>query len=617
MANAVTFWKGTKAKYDALTEKPSTRIFFCEDTGEIFKGDSRFSRDISAVKFQGSEVSSGISSINFIGIGNVTSDDNGNITVRLGENLNCSNWGTTDGISTGSVKALKSSDIKTGTPSGSVYSATSSCTAKQVVYAVNTNSRIKAKTGTDTNINNDNSLGSATTETGASKNNGHEVHFPDQSCYFVVRVTEGTGDTAKAAEYFMGPITGDSTYKAKDGLASTATEKSSITCKISGFGEEPKKDSGASGYSGLVLISIDPNTLYSGKNIDFTITGIDLVSVADGKTTDVSTWTGLNAEYFHLAKTYTDASSNTIDISSVKGSMYSSETNPSGYTLTLGTTTKTIHGVTYYTSGTIAATCAAKNIGYPVSASTKATMTASGGSWFSTVTDTGTSKFTTWTDAKDAEMKYSNSASLNVGDWSDVGINMSGTNFIGTNTALNIPVKEKFLICNSSTYLVSSQTAGTYFAAPKDVTTLPAGEFMWFDGCLVYPSRDFSGYKGNTGYTVPDLTGERSYTKNVTLTGTPAGGEVTFTHKSVSGGLKSALTDETIQVYVKQKDGSWLDVSENGAGEASSVYGAESTTLKFGFPVPADTPTKDTGTAVKIVMTADVAAIKSVSFTAK
>ena len=647
MANAVTFWKGTKSKYDALTEKPSTRIFFCEDTGEIFKGSVRFSKELLTdydttegvnekiskqylpkIQFQGQDIKAGDKvidgigpTINFIGIGNVSTDEVGNITIRLGENLNCSNWGKTDGISNGAIKAL-SGNFTTGIPSSAVFSGVSSCTSKKIAYQGSTNTSYAiAKTGTSTAVN-ITDIGTATTTAGASKNNGNEVHFTNgTSCYFRVNIVEGTN--TKATSYYLGPITAGSTsgtsYIAKAAYDGAATV-TGIKCTVKNFGEEPKKDDGASGYSGLVGINISPSTLYAGVNKDFQVKNIDLVSIEGGTETNVSTWdcSSTYGECFHLTTSVT-VNGAAVNVSGIKGDVFSSDTYPKGYTLTKGTTTKTIHGVTYYTSASFIATCGAKNIGFPACVSNKVNISPKGGTWFTATNATSTDNFkdTTgkvagWVDAKDGEMKFiSSSISLNKGDWADISIDLKGINIIGTqSTAVNIPVSENILICDSTTYLLTSQADGTYFPAPANATTLPDGELMWFNGALVYPSKDFKEYEGNKSYTVPAAT-ERSYTKTFTLTGTKTGGKVTIGHNA---SIKSALTDGTLKVEVKAKGGEWRDVSENGIGQATSTYGATSTTLDFVFAYDTDYPNASTGTAVRISMSSAAAEIKSVTF---
>ena len=360
--------------------------------------------------------------------------------------------------------------------------------------------------------------------------------------------------------------------------------------------------------------TISPETLYANKSTDFQLTGIELVKIA-GKGTDnevvtsVKDWpaTNVNGKHFYLSAK--DDAGTAVTYSAATTA--STETNPVDYTLNLGTA-KTYHGVTYYTASnsTVQGTCAAKNIGFPASVNTKAAMSATGGSWFATVTDTATSKFSPWSDQKDVEMKYtSTAATLNIGDWTAAGIKITGTNYIGTSSGVTKSVSEKMLICDANGYITSDH-------GPFSMSTaaLGASEFMIFDGCLVYPSRDFSAYEGNKSYVVP-AAAERSYTKTFTLTGTKTGGSITMTHKATAAAdtIKKALAAGTIKIEVKAKGGEWRDASEQGIGQASSTYSTTSTKLDFVFAFDTDYPNASTGTAVRVTMTSAVADIKSIT----
>lgn len=125
------------------------------------------------LKFQGQEVGKFAKEIDFIGIGNVSVDPvTGKIQIRLGENLNCSPWAKVDGISTTTVTSAKSGDVN-GTVSGD-YATVSATGSKRIFYGTD---KITANAGT-----------TATTADGATKANGNEVHFDDNTTgYFLDR----------------------------------------------------------------------------------------------------------------------------------------------------------------------------------------------------------------------------------------------------------------------------------------------------------------------------------------------------------------------------------------------------------------------------------------------
>lgn len=595
MANAVTFWKGTKEKYEALSEKPNTRIFFCEDTGEIFKGTVRFSKELLTdydtaegvdekiarqylpnVQFQGVDVSTtgGMGkTINFIGIGNVTQDDNGNITIRLGENLNCSMWNGKDGISTATVTSAKSGDA-TATVS-SDYSTTSTCGSKQVFYGTD---KITANAGS-----------TATTTAGATSNNGNEVHFDDNAtCYFRVNITEGKNTSATG--YLVGPITSSTTYTNKG-----------ISCAVTNFGEEPKKANGATGYSGNVNFTITPASM-GWTSTDFKLVSIEQVKISEEGATPVvqATWTNstTNGLYFYLAE-----NGSTYKAGAATSASYAFDT----------INTKKISGVTYLlnTSTVKVSATGLKNLGYPANSDTKVKVGNSGGAWLTAFNDSDTTKFTTWTTAKDVAMNYTSAAkSINIGTWDNPEVTVTGSNIIGDSSAVTSAETYKIIVCDADGYVTSS-----HGSIPADAGTLNDGALMVYDGMLVYPDTDFTGYNAGLigDVTQPDYTNEateRSYTKTFTLTGTKTGGKVTIGH---TASVKSALNAGTLKVEVKAKGGEWRDVSENGIGQATSSYGTTSTTLDFVFAYDTDYPNASTGTAVRITMSSAVAEIKSVT----
>lgn len=593
---AIEFWKGTRDQYDALPADKilNTRVYFCEDTQEIFKGSVRFSKDLLTdydstegvnekvareylpdIKFQGQSVSTGIGqSINFIGIGNVSTDDNGNITIRLGENLNCSMWNGKDGISTATVTSAKSGDA-TATVS-SDYSATSVGGSKQIFYGTD---KITANAGS-----------TATTAAGAMSGNGNEVHFDDNAtCYFRVNIIEGKN--TEATPYLVGPIAASTTYTNKG-----------ISCVVSNFGEEPKKANGATGYSGNVNFTFTPASMGWTTSTDFKLVSIEQVKIASEGATPVvqATWTNstTNGLYFYLAE-----NANTYKAGAATSASYEFDT----------VNTKKISGVTYLLNTSTVKVSAEgfKNLGYPANAGTKVKVGNSGGAWLTAYNEADTAKFTTWTTSKDVAMDYTSAAkTINIGTWDNPEVTVTGSNLIGDSAAVTSAEDYKILVCDANGYVTSSHGS---FAA--DNGTLADGALMVYDGMLVYPATDFTGY--NAGLigeaTQPNYTSEdteRSYTKTFTLTGTKTGGSITL---GTAANIKSALTAGTLKVEVKAKGGEWRDASENGIGQSTSSYGDTSTRLDFVFAFDTDYPNASTGTAVRVTMSSNVAKIKSIA----
>lgn len=534
------------------------------------------------LKFQGQSVGNLFNSLNIIGIGNVTVDENGNVTLRLGENLNCSLWNGTDGISKATVSSAKS-DSGSATVSGD-YSAVSAGGSKVIFDASAEN--ITAGAGA-----------TVSTAAGATSANGNEVHFDDNATgYFLVNILEGKN--TEATVYRVGPVTANATLSAT--LDGTAV--SGISCAITNFGEEPKKANGATGYAGNVNFTFKPYDLFSAST-DFKLVSIEQVKIdAEGKVTKVATWTNstTNGVYFCLKDTATPATP------SAAGFAFNS----------VASATKKISGVTYITtSATFNVTASGiTNIGYPANAGNYLDVDYSGNAWMTSYDEKSTSTFTTYTTVKDATMTYK-SANYNPlrGMWGAPQVKVAGKNFGKTGTAKTSAETVKLLVCDANGRV--SDNNGSFTSASE---TLADDALMVYNGRLEYPHRDFSGYNAGVGGLATDLaqpnysgtTGARSYTKTFTLGGTTPSCAITLGHDA---SIESALTAGTLKVEIKTVGGTWKDASENGLGQASSSYGTNSTTLNVVFDNAADYPTSTSGTAVRITMSSNVAAIRSIA----
>lgn len=533
------------------------------------------------LSFQGQQLGRLAKSINFIGIGDVSVDAQGNVTIRLGQNLNCSLWGGTDGISNAAVTSAKSGDTA-GTPSADYTTAVSS--SKRIFAAGDT---ITAKTGA-----------TATTAAGANKNNGNEAHFnTNTKSYFLVNIIQGTNTTATT--YRVGPITTSTTYSGKDAAGNT---NAGISCAITNFGEQAKKATGATGYSGNVAFTFTPASMFSAST-DFKLVSIVQADIDDAGTQtqsikNVATWTNTttNGQYFYLKE-------NTIKA-----------TAPASVSYDFGTVkTKVISGVTYITTQskfTVSAQDLA-NIGYPAADGTYAKIVPTGGTWFTSFNETATSAFTTYTTVKDTVMDYTSvQKSPLIGKWSAPQLTVAAHNYNGDSAAVASAQGIKLLVCDSSGYVTASHGS---FAA---VQTLADGALAVYDGRLVYPTAlSFDGYNQDivTGLTQPDYSGDttaRSYTKQFTLTGTTPSCKITLTH---AASIQSAINAGTFKVQIRTVSGAFKDVKAAGLMQSTSSFAAGTSTLDVVFDAAADYPTAASGTAVRITMSSAVAQIKSIT----
>lgn len=533
------------------------------------------------LKFQGQEVGKLSGEIDIIGIGNVSVDPSGKIQIRLGENLNCCVWNGTDGISTTTVSSAKSGDVA-GTVSDD-YSDVSSVGSKRIFYGTD---KITANAGT-----------AATTEAGATKANGNEVHFKDNATgYFLVNIKEGT--SSEVTTYRVGPVTGNATLTGSlNGVA-----VSGISCAITNFGEEPKKASGATGYSGCVNFTLTPADIFD-ESKDFQLVSIEQVNIADAgleteAITSVSTWTNTstNGVYFYLKE-------NTVKPGTPSAVSYDFAS----------VTTKKISGVTYITTASTFKVSASglTNLGYPVADGTYVKVATSGDAWFTGFNNSGTGTLTTYTTQKDVAMFFESAAvSPLIGKWGAPEVKVTGHNLIGDGTGLASAKGIDLLVCDANGYITSSHGS---FAGSEE---LAAGELAVYDGRLVYPTAiSVDGY--NEGVVAdleqPDysaVTGARSYTKEFTLGGTTSSCAITLTH---TASIQSAINAGTLKVEIKTVGGTWKDVKATGLMQSTSSFAAGTSTLDIVFDSASDYPTATSGTAVRITMSSAVAEIKNIT----
>ena len=150
------------------------------------------------------------SNIKFIGNCKVIYGDNGQITIRIGDNLNSSLYNGKDGISTTTVTSEKSGD-SAGVPSAG-YSGVSAANGSASFQIFKGTAKITANSGT-----------AQTTVAGATDGtNGNEVHFDDNANgKFKVYISKNGSEEV----YVVGPITANGNYYGKLG------ERNYETCK--------------------------------------------------------------------------------------------------------------------------------------------------------------------------------------------------------------------------------------------------------------------------------------------------------------------------------------------------------------------------------------------------
>lgn len=502
------------------------------------------------IQFQGkplkdssNKVVSGIGrSINFIGIGDVTVDDNGNITVRLGENLNSSEFGKTDGTTNGTCK------VSTGIPS-TYNSLTGNVDAKCIVKS--TTNVVKFVT------------------------NG-EIHLVGEE-KFVVKITDSAKNTTS---YSVGPIklsdfiTNEVVTKTEETY--TSNNGGVVTLGVTSFGVEANSDKGATDYSASIAFSVD-----FAK-----ISGIAQGYISVEITQDEKTgkYTGNNLFYY---VTDTTTPSTTVTLTETK-------------------TEVTTSGLTSLTAYTVACKAETNGMMTPASAGDSKgyiyfDVT---GSWSSqadkevSITLGSAASYNSTlnfpvNDGIQTGIKVG-AKSKNINGYGPLtekeitGTYLVDKHTTGTTDDLN----EAF--DNESYRLTEEYAAWTSSTSLVDTDAVGKTALMVFGGKLQYPTGDYSGCDNGKGLTQPnydDCSGIRKYIRKFTKTGSLGGGSLTIGHDAISGAtLKSAIDGGSLKIEVaKNTHDKWYDVTklvkDGGIGTGFGYGSNDSTsaTISFAF----------------------------------
>ncbi len=529
-----------------------------------------------------------VSKIKFIGNCNVQYGENGLITIRIGDNLNCSLFNTTDGISTATVSASKSGD-SAGYVSAD-YSNVSTANGSTSYQIFQGTDKISATCGS-----------AASTTNGPTSANGNEVHFEDNA-NGKFKVYIKNGNDASASEYVVGPITADGTYYGK--LNGAGDDVTGVKCVITNFGVEPKNSTGATGYSGNVAFEIIPSSIYANSSA-FSVVKIEMLEGSNV----VGTWTNsgtTNGAFFYLKETTTPGAPASADYS-------------------ISASEKWISGVKYLTtSSTVTATATGiTNIGYPAYVSNKVHCSPSGGTWFAAYNATATNKLSSWTTAKDTTTGTftGDAKALNIGSWDNPQVSVNGVNYNGSGTAAtSAKTNNALYVCDANGY--TSTTHGSfsetgrlnssYQASFNSQTSLVASgntDLQIFNGYVQYPNTNFTSYNKDGATSVnPDYSsasGTRYYYCTLSKSGTVASGTITL---ATTANPSSAFLNGSFKIEIsKNGTSNWCDVKDYAT---SYSWGA---TSKIGFELTQASDYPENTVYVKISMTSAVVTLGNIT----
>jgi hypothetical protein len=536
------------------------------------------------------------SSIKFIGNCAVRQDSDGNLIIRIGDNLNSSNFSTTDGQTTGvNDTAITSPTGTAGKLSGGTdvtaitggdYTIKTKTAGNLMHFADNESTFFEIKC-TDDNVAKIYHFGPVNltpTSTGASMVLS-AFYATDPKLSGVATAGAKMFDTynlLSASEVISADISGfylfKDTQKFWDGSNWSNVDKlSNSTLKVYNFKEETKKSEGAEGYCGSISATIsaaDIANCVSGETSTIALNSITHYNGSEGSFSDTNL--GTTTRYF-----YTDTTTKpTITANSAKVTITKSSS-------------KIVSGVKYITSGTAKYDVSFTNIANPVHVASNVVFDNSGWAEDKTVT----------AGVKDTSATATGALLAGTFSKDTVGnkITVTVKNINGSGTAATIDLNESLLI---DTLTTADDALNAYFNI-EDSTDYPRlnldlskfnnkkfiGEtdLMLSGGCLIYPVANLSGY--NTDIASSDLLGsdgETSVTTNPnysTLSGTrywyrkfyqsgdKNGATLSFTTKDNFDESKFS-TNMIVEIGVLKADGTvkkWYDATKKSTESTTGI----------------------------------------------
>ena len=546
------------------------------------------------LKFQGNKVGNLFNSLNIIGIGNVTVDENGNVTLRLGENLNSSTFNTKDGVTNGTVSLGSYTDSGKHTLSGE--------SSAKTIWLRGTNA-VSMSTAEKIHLD------------GTTDKDGNVLTCDAE---FELSVTgyknvDGAATQTTLTKVFSGITAGATSYSWIEGGVTYAT------LSVTNLKAESNKAQGATGLEANVSVTIN-----FGKLFD-----------ADGYVSFVLKQTAGGAGSAEFKKGSSDLFYLVTDTTT-----RANVTAVGDITLS-GLTAKRLSGVVYLTGGTANYSATFENAGLPAtSGETKSTVTFDNSGFAADATASVAGSATTATG----------SGALSAGTYSGANtVTAKISNINGQGTTKTATLSTKLLIEKGSTANSTTTTAADKEEFDNEVYRLTDAGAAWdsssslvavaglqvASGTLIYPSVDYSGLNEGLAATITEgdnlssasgsiaagtqpnyknLTGARTYVRNFNHGGSKPGGTLTI---ASSADIKTAVTDGSLIVEVCKDitaaSPKWYNIgfpsANNEIGKSNSTWGTTSK-LVFSF---AD-GNADNNLWVKITMTSAAATIKTMSF---
>lgn len=472
------------------------------------------------------------SNIQFIGDCKVFYRENGKIVIRIGENLNSSNFGTEDGQT--NANGSYSSPVATN-----------------------------AKLSDDTSVN----WVTGGNYTVGTQSNGL-VHFPDNTgTTFEVVVNDG--GTPKT--YYFGPVTGNGTYVAKD-AATGGNDVTGVALSVNNWGDETRAADGATGYCANVSFTIPASAIAGGDAGSVSISKVTCRN-SEGNFDYVPTGT----------ETYFGTDTTTKPVASTVTATFSK------------TGTKQESGVTYITGGKVGVSVTGTNFKTPAYIDTDCgTIAANTTNAFANKTITG-SNLTSNTAMTYNGIALSNGI-YTVGSITVTPKNINGAGTAASTSPNAKVLQYTATGSINEANRLQSDLTTAWNSATDLASIDNGDGLQVYNGCIRYPQTDFTGYNSITGLGISiqpnysSTSGDKTYYQKLTLSGTLKGGTITLTSVATTQNICGNTTNGfDVLVWNGVSTNGWQNISKVASGYIASAttYGT-TTTLKFTFGQAAD-----------------------------
>ena len=465
------------------------------------------------------------SNIQFIGDCKVFYRENGKIVIRIGENLNSSNFGTEDGQ----------------TNANGSYSSPVATNAK-----LPDNTSVSWVTGGNYTV--------------GTQSNGL-VHFPDNTgtTFEVVVNDSGTPKT-----YYFGPVTGNGTYVAKD-AATGGNDVTGVTLSVTNWGDETRAADGATGYCANVSFTIPASAIAGGDAGSVSISKVTCRN-SEGNFDYVPTGT----ETYFGTDTTTKPSLSTVNAAFTK------------------TGTKQESGVTYITGGKVGVSATGTNFKTPAYIDTDCgSITANTGFSAQTIKGSNLSSNTAMTYSNIA--LNSGMYTVSTITVTPKNINGAGTASSTSPNAKVLQhastgsisetnrLQSDLTTAWDSTANLASADDGNGLQVANGCIQYPTENYDGYNGITGL------GITGQPDYS--SLSGDRTYYQQLTKSGTLKGGTITLASVATTLNVCGNATNGfDVLVWNGTSGNGWLNISKVGSGYIATAasYGT-TTTLTFTF----------------------------------